>query len=305
MFLPTLSLLPRLLTTNPDTPNPEQLIPGTSPRWAAISTDGHTPNLANMPNPPELFTQRASELGRSRLDDNSRIETICWSSEESCDSNWCIPIGYVCCSGGFYCNPGDFCGSYGMCTVGGGDDDTSNCPTGQVDCDGYCIPSSGVCCELGSGYYCDSGEVCVAGTSCCPEGTVLCGQTCIPEDGDCCNTGQDTYCDSGYYCQTSNYCCPNGQTCNLDTTTEVDDPATTTSVIDGPETTTETDVPATTTTVGGGGYVIDGDEEDGGGGGGGGGGLTREAQIGLGCGLGGIAATILVPVGRLLYLRLR
>jgi hypothetical protein len=191
-----------------------------------------------------------------------------------------------------------------MC-IFGGDDGTSSCPTGQIECDGYCIPSNGVCCELGTGSYCDPGEVCVAGTACCPEGTVLCDQTCIPEDGDCCNTGQDTYCDSGYFCQNSNYCCPNGQTCNPDTTTEVNDPATT-STIDGPGTTTEIDSPDTTTPVDDGGYVIDGDDDDdGGGGGGGGGGLTREAQIGLGCGLGGIAATILVPVGRLVYLRLR
>ena len=113
----------------------------------------------------------------------------------------CMPPGGVCCNDGSgtyclsgqYCVPGGCCPNGEECSGGGGTitettlTGTGPSPTatatptgdvcsqnGQVDCGPGCMPPGGVCCNDGSGSYCQSGQYCVPG-GCCPNGEVCSG----------------------------------------------------------------------------------------------------------------------------------
>lgn len=106
------------------------------------------------------------------------------------------------------------------------------CSSFETECDGYCIPSDGVCCGDGDGAYCDTGYTCYTegccedGETCdgpatgCNDGKELCGEYCVPEGSVCCE-GSGSYCDSGETC-TSDGFCETGSSSTDDSDTDTD-----------------------------------------------------------------------------------
>lgn len=109
----------------------------------------------------------------------------CNPGQKSCDGDYCIPSGDVCCGygNGTYCDSAypvccgagsGKCGATSAdCGGGSGGGGGGNCPAGQKSCDGnYCIPAGEVCCGYGNGTYCDG-----AYPVCCGPGSSQCGAT--------------------------------------------------------------------------------------------------------------------------------
>lgn len=106
------------------------------------------------------------------------------------------------------------------------------CDAGKVTCDTtWCMPSTGSCCGIGDGSYCEAGTYC-NDYGCCPDGKDCpyppdgcgaddeeCGDRCVPAGAVCCDDGG--YCDAGETCAAGGGYCSvgdggDGTTCEDD-----------------------------------------------------------------------------------------
>ncbi|KAI1310701.1 hypothetical protein F5Y03DRAFT_392147 [Xylaria venustula] len=103
----------------------------------------------------------------------------------------------------------------------------STCPSGFQICEyGGCVRDEDVCCNDGTGEYCDPGYYCVPGY-CCPDGEICdsddsddqcdspevpCGAYCMPATGTCCST-EGEYCPNFGICMSDGTCCNAGDDC--------------------------------------------------------------------------------------------
>ncbi|KAI0966194.1 hypothetical protein F4678DRAFT_466771 [Xylaria arbuscula] len=103
----------------------------------------------------------------------------------------------------------------------------STCPSGYQTCEfGGCILDKDVCCNDGTGEFCDPGYYCVPGY-CCPEGEICdsddsdgqcdspkvpCGAYCMPATGTCCSS-EGEYCPDFGICMSNGTCCSAGDDC--------------------------------------------------------------------------------------------
>ncbi|KAL0941945.1 uncharacterized protein CTRU02_204709 [Colletotrichum truncatum] len=97
---------------------------------------------------------------------------------------------------------------------------SASCDIGEKGCDGKCIPTTGSCCGIGTGGYCELGKYCVTGGCCpigktcsgsasgCSAGKVSCNGYCIPSGTVCCSDGG--YCNAGETCTANGYCSKGG-----------------------------------------------------------------------------------------------
>lgn len=92
----------------------------------------------------------------------------CPSGSKVCDI-FCIESTYECCDRGHgeACDPGYYCIEQGCCRNGSQcSGPPRGCTEDAVLCDDICIPAGGVCCNTGSGSWCEKGDVCLSSGKC-------------------------------------------------------------------------------------------------------------------------------------------
>jgi hypothetical protein len=82
---------------------------------------------------------------------------------------FCIESTYECCDRGHgeACDEGYYCIEQGCCRNGA---ECAGPPTGCTEeamlCDDICIPAGNICCNTGSGSFCEKGDVCLSSGKC-------------------------------------------------------------------------------------------------------------------------------------------